>query len=75
MQNNYGYLGAAWGNAANQNRQSAQGWSNLTAQNRQQQGQYGLARRTFGAQKAMDAQSQRDRGMQFSLNALVGLMR
>ena len=75
MQNNYGYLGAAWGNAANQNRQSAQGWSNFTAQNRQQQGQYGLARRAFGAQKSMDAQSQRDRGLQFSLNALVGLMR
>jgi len=75
MQNNYGYLGASWGNAANQNRQNAQGWSAYTAGNRQQQGQYGMAKRTFGAQKAMDTQSQRDRGMQFSLNALAGLMR
>lgn len=75
MQNNYGYLGAAWGNAANQGRQSAQDWSAYTTQKRQQQGQYGMARRTFNAQKAMDAQSQRDRGLKFSLTALAGLMR
>jgi hypothetical protein len=72
--NNFGYLGASWGNAANTQRQNSQAWANQYSQNRQQQNQYNLSRRQFGVQKTMDANARNNKMLQFGVNALAGLM-
>lgn len=72
---NYGYLGAAWGNQAQQGYQNNQGWANSAAQNRQANNQYDLSRRSFNLQKFQDSQGQRDKMLQFGVGALSGLMR
>ena len=72
---NFGYLGASWGNQANNGRQSAQAWGTAYGQNRQQQNQYNLAHRGFQVQKMQDANSQRDKMLQFGVGALAGLIR
>lgn len=72
---NFGYLGASGANKAQQGFQNQQGWSNAYSQNRQANNQYSLARRGFQMQKTMDTQNQKDKMLQFGVNALAGLMR
>lgn len=72
---NFGYLGAAGSNKAQQGFQNQQGWSNAYSQNRQGNNQYNFARRGFQVQKSMDSQNQKDKMLQFGVNALAGLMR
>jgi hypothetical protein len=75
MAANFGYLGASFNNKAQQGFQNSQAWGNNYAQNRQANNQYKMARRGFEVQKGMDAQNQRDKTLQFGVNALAGLMR
>lgn len=72
---NFGYLGASGANKAQQGFQNQQGWSNAYSQNRQANNQYSLARRGLQVQKTMDTQNQKDKMLQFGVNALAGLMR
>jgi hypothetical protein len=75
MATNFGYLGASWGNKANQGSQNYQAWGNAYGQNRQAQNQYNLANRGFNIQKNLDANSQRDQMLRFGVGALTGLLK
>ena len=72
---NFGYLGSAWGNAANAQRQNSQAWAGQYAQNRQQQNQFNLSQRQFDMQKMANANDRNNKMFQFGVNALSGLMR
>lgn len=72
---NFGYLGAAYGNKAQQGFQNQQGWASNYAQNRQANNQYQLGRRGFELQRTMDNQANKDKYLQFGVGALAGLMK
>lgn len=72
---NYGYMGASWGALADLNRSAAKNAQQQWATYAPQRSAMNVRRRQMDVQRGVNAMQQKDRTMQFGLNALAGLAR
>lgn len=73
--NPYAYMGAAWGNQANRNRQNAQQSAQMWGQYAPQRQQNAIGWNQLATNQAIQGQNQQGQQFRFGINALTGLMR